>query len=233
MRPSIFFPFTSNQTISTTQNPTTKSFVQALTNVCDIPLSQLPQSCVKGDRITITIPEEEYLTGLEACKNNLHDRILWPKGTMPLKIDALHAKLITIWRSIRKWRVTSLGKGFYEFLFSLVEDMLIIRSLGAINMAPGTLKLFFCRVISIRACNKTTTHVWYGFSVWLKNIGGRKFCYLSHGAYELIFSLMKQKNRGSIETMDTLLESLLKWAWNMIWYAKFLLKELVLISLWM
>lgn len=49
-----------------TQKP--KSFVQALTNVCDIPMIQLPEPCVKGDRITITIPEDEYLVGVEAFK---------------------------------------------------------------------------------------------------------------------------------------------------------------------
>jgi hypothetical protein len=42
-----------------------KSFVQALNNVCDIPTSQLPQACVKGDRLAISIPEEDYLGGLD------------------------------------------------------------------------------------------------------------------------------------------------------------------------
>jgi hypothetical protein len=39
----------------TTSTP--KSFAQALTNLCDIPLSQLPQPVVKGDMLAIEIPD--------------------------------------------------------------------------------------------------------------------------------------------------------------------------------
>jgi len=33
-----------------------KTFAQALSNVCDVPLSQFPQPCMKGDRVAIEIP---------------------------------------------------------------------------------------------------------------------------------------------------------------------------------
>lgn len=46
----------------TTKQP--KSFVDAVNNVCDIPLSQLPKPCVKGDKWAIFIPEEEYQLGV-------------------------------------------------------------------------------------------------------------------------------------------------------------------------
>lgn len=39
-----------------------KLFVQALNGVCDIPKSQFSQAIIKGD--SLTIPEEEYKTGL-------------------------------------------------------------------------------------------------------------------------------------------------------------------------
>jgi hypothetical protein len=45
-----------------------KTFVQALSNVCDIPQSQLQKPCVKGDEMSIIILEEEYEVGLDACK---------------------------------------------------------------------------------------------------------------------------------------------------------------------
>jgi hypothetical protein len=49
------------QSVPDKSNPKTqKSFAQAASNVCEIPLSQLPQPCVKGDEIAIPIPEEEY-----------------------------------------------------------------------------------------------------------------------------------------------------------------------------
>jgi hypothetical protein len=43
-----------------------KTFAQALalTNLCDIPLSQFQQPVVKGDRLAIEIPEAAYEAGL-------------------------------------------------------------------------------------------------------------------------------------------------------------------------
>jgi len=48
---------------------------------------------VKGNHFRITISEEEYLLGLESFKNNLHARIIWPKGTTQLTVVALSEKL--------------------------------------------------------------------------------------------------------------------------------------------
>ena len=57
-----------------------KSFAQAISDVCDIPLSQLPQACVKGDRLAISITEKDYLANFDACKHNLHGRVIFPNG---------------------------------------------------------------------------------------------------------------------------------------------------------
>ncbi|XP_058726093.1 uncharacterized protein LOC131597408 [Vicia villosa] len=119
-----------------------KSFAQAVNNICDIPISQLPQSIVKGDRISITIPEDEYLAGIASCKFNLHGRIFWPKGSAPLKVDALRQKLSTIWSSLAKWGLTSLSKGYFEFSFSNIEDLQRVRSASSWNLNPGLLKVF-------------------------------------------------------------------------------------------
>lgn len=56
----------ANDNLKNTSNP--KSFASVVSNsVCDIPLSQLPVPDIKGNRLAITIPEEEYKLGLEAC----------------------------------------------------------------------------------------------------------------------------------------------------------------------
>jgi hypothetical protein len=80
------------------------------TNLCDIPLSQFQQPVVKGDRLAIEIPEAAYEAGLEACKHNLHGRILWPKGSTPLSVVALKAKLASIWKDLSRWGVISIWK---------------------------------------------------------------------------------------------------------------------------
>lgn len=54
----------------------TKTFAQAVNNLCDIPSSQLPQPILKGDNLSISIPEDEYVAGMNACKHNLHARII-------------------------------------------------------------------------------------------------------------------------------------------------------------
>jgi len=58
-----------------------KTFVKVLSNVCDTPFSQLPIPTIKDDKFSIFIPDDEYNLGLDECNNNLHARIIWPKGT--------------------------------------------------------------------------------------------------------------------------------------------------------
>lgn len=105
-------------------------------------MSQLPKPSRKGDDFAIPIPDDEYEIGLETCKNNLHARIIWPKGATPLTVHALREKLKPIWKSLGRWGVTSPGKGYYEFCFSSVEDARSVRSIASWNLNPGLLKLF-------------------------------------------------------------------------------------------
>jgi hypothetical protein len=153
-----------------------KTFAQALTNLCDIPSSQLQQPVVKGDRLAIEIPDEAYNAGLDACKHNLHGRIIWPKGTTPLTVVALKQKLSMIWKDLSKWGVISLGKGFYEFTFSSLEDVKRVRSVPSWNLNPGLLKLFaWSRDFNPKMQQNTSAQVWvriYGLAqeYWQKAI---------------------------------------------------------------
>ncbi|XP_058733228.1 uncharacterized protein LOC131604829 [Vicia villosa] len=141
-----------------------KSFIQALNGVCDIPTSQFPPAVIKGDRLSITIPEEEYKAGLNDCKNNLHGRIIWPKENSPLTVVALRTKLAKIWSEIKQWGVLSLGKGYYEFTFACAEDMRRVRASGTLNLNPGSLKLFaWSRDFNPAVQNNTSALVWVRF----------------------------------------------------------------------
>jgi hypothetical protein len=145
-----------------------KSFAQELSNVCDISASQFPQPWFKGDKLAIPIPDEEYLAGVEACKHNLHGRIIWPKSSTPLTVVALKNKLTHIWKDLSRWGITSLGKGFYEFSFSYLEDVRRVRSVASWNLNPGFLKLFaWTGDFNPNMQKNTTAHVWvriYGLS---------------------------------------------------------------------
>ncbi|MCI10578.1 F-box family protein, partial [Trifolium medium] len=60
----------------------------------------LPLPVVKGDRISISMPDEEYQVGLASCKHNLHGRIIWPKGSTPLKVAEVKSKLSPLWKTL-------------------------------------------------------------------------------------------------------------------------------------
>jgi hypothetical protein len=156
--------------------PHKKTFAQAVNNICDIPVSQLPKPCLKGDYFAIDIPDEEYEAGLADCKHNLHGRIILPKGSSPINVDELRAKLAGIWKSIGRWGITSIGKGFFELSFSSLEDLRRVRSVGTWNVKPGILKLFtWTKDFSTKNQHQTSVQVWmriYGLSqeYWRKNI---------------------------------------------------------------
>jgi hypothetical protein len=166
-----------NPTITENKQPKIlKSFAQAVTNVCEIPLSQFPPACVKGDRLSIGIPEEDYMAGIEACKYNLHGRIIWPKGATPLTVAALKSKLTPLWKDLSKWGVSSLGKGYYEFVFSTLEDVRRVRSIASWNLNPGILKLFsLTKDFNPRSQQNVSAQVWVRFNglsqeYWQPNI---------------------------------------------------------------
>ncbi|XP_058752917.1 uncharacterized protein LOC131626115 [Vicia villosa] len=144
--PEACLPLSSSKTVNTNiplEKKQLKSFASVVfDNVCNITLSQFPTPCLKGDRLAITIPEEEYKLGVEACKHHLHGRVVWSKGATPLTVVNLRNKLLELWPAIGKWGVTSLGKGFFEFSFSSLEDVQRVRSVSAWSLPQGILKLF-------------------------------------------------------------------------------------------
>jgi len=105
---------------------------------------------------------------METCKHNLHARVIWPKGSTPLIVLALRKKLSEIWKDLSLWGVMSLGKGFYEFSFSCLEDVKRVRSIASWNLNPGILKLFtWTKDFSPNVQNSSLAQVWlriYGLS---------------------------------------------------------------------
>jgi len=73
--------------------------------------------------VVVQVDEEDYLAGLEDCKTHLHGRIILSKGDKPLSHLDLTKKLQLVWKAIEPWKAIPLGKGFYEFKLSSLEDM--------------------------------------------------------------------------------------------------------------
>jgi len=64
------------------------------------------------------ILEDKYMAGIDACKLNLHGRVIWLKCAIPLTVIALKNKLTPFCKDLSKWGITSLSKGYYKFVFS-------------------------------------------------------------------------------------------------------------------
>ncbi|PNX89065.1 hypothetical protein L195_g045182, partial [Trifolium pratense] len=138
------------------------SFAQALSNAYDV--SQLPKPSLKGDDVAIKIPQEEYKASLEDCQNHFHGRLLLSKGDPPLTLQDLRAKLSNIWKPLGKRGIVSLGKRFYEFKFSLIEDIQSVRAVTSWSLKPGFIKLFvWSPNFNPNNFKQTTTQCWVRF----------------------------------------------------------------------
>lgn len=113
------------------------------------------------------IPDNEYMAGMEACKLNLQGRVYWPKGATSLTLVAIKNKLMPFWKDLSKWGITSIG--YYEFVFSSLEDVNRVRSVSSWNLNPGILKLFaWSRDFNPKNKTNTSAQVWV---VYHRNTG--------------------------------------------------------------
>lgn len=101
-----------------------KTSVQVMEKVFDIQVSQFPEPCVKGDMIAISTLDDEYLAGVEACKHNLHGRIIWPKRSVS-KDDCLKEQIISTLEGFELNEESPLWeKSFTNFLFQILRTCL-------------------------------------------------------------------------------------------------------------
>jgi len=132
-----------------------------LENTCDIPLSELPTPCIKGDMIVVRIDEANYLAGLENCKTHLHGRVILSKGDKSLTHLDLNKKLLPVWKALGLWKTIPLEKSFYEFEFASLEDMRWALRMGSLKLSHGFLRLFAWTNFFVLATMKSTkTQAW-------------------------------------------------------------------------
>ena len=98
-----------------------------VSNNCDIPLSNLPKPCLKGDKIFIKISKDEYQLSLKSCTNNLYVKLSLPKGSSPLKTTKLYEKLLKLWSPMTHWKIVI---GYFAFSFVTLKDLQSIWSAG-------------------------------------------------------------------------------------------------------
>jgi len=87
------------------------------------------------------ISEDVYQSRLANCNNYLHGRLVLSKGDQPLSSKDLHAKLLQLWKPLDRRKMIPLGRGFFEFQLSYVNDIRSVWSNDAWNLKPGLLRL--------------------------------------------------------------------------------------------
>jgi len=113
-----------------------KTFAQVISNVYDIPTSQLPQMVIKGDRVSISISEDDYMACIDECIHNLHERIIYPKGATPLTVFSLRSKLSGHWK-------LSIIPFFLGVASSSVCPQYSFRDMLSINSCSSSVVLIF------------------------------------------------------------------------------------------
>jgi len=138
-----------------------RTFAQAVTITCNIQQNQLPKPAIKGDSLCIKISQVEYEKGYKDCKHNLRGRLYLSKGDKPISASNLHEKLLVLWKPNGNWKIIPLGKGFFDFEFSSIEDLKKIWAAGSWNLKPGILRLSkWSPDFSIRNHKQTHVQVW-------------------------------------------------------------------------
>jgi len=95
-----------------------KTFAEVFHNTCDVPLSQLPTPCTKSNLVTVQVAEDNNLVGLTRMA-----RVILNKCHKPYTLHDLGIKQSLLWKSLGNWKAIPLGKGFFVFTLSPLEDM--------------------------------------------------------------------------------------------------------------
>jgi len=144
------------------KNPPTKSFAQALVaaTVTDNSTS-LPTPVIRGETLCIHISQETYARGVAVCKRNLRGRLILNKGDKPYGSREVLTKLQHLWTNIGPWKMTPLGKGYFEFYFASYDDLRTVWAKGTFNLKPGLLRLFeWSKDFSAHTQRQTHAQVW-------------------------------------------------------------------------
>ena len=123
--------------------------------------SPLPAPVIRGETLCIPIFDEIYEKGIDACKRNLRGRLILRKGDKPYGFREVQTKLQQLWQNVGPWKMTPLGKGYFEFYFSSIEDKRTVWSKGTLNLKPGLFRLFeWSKDFSSRTQRQTHAQVW-------------------------------------------------------------------------
>ena len=120
-----------------------KSFAAAFGGTRSFLLEEAPYlvPCIKGHALSIWIGQDEYFKGLAQCQYALRGQMTLNKGVKPCTTHDLASKLDKVWKMVHKWKMVSLGMGYYDFLLEHPDDQSRIWAAGTVSLQPGLLRL--------------------------------------------------------------------------------------------
>ena len=92
---------------------------------------------IKGDSLCIKIIQHLYELGLADSQRKLYGRLVLNKGDKLYTTKDVSLKFSKISKTSHPWCMISLGKGFFEFTFSSIDDLMLVWSQGIVIMKPG------------------------------------------------------------------------------------------------
>jgi len=142
-----------------------KSFAQAVSYSCELPLHQLPLKVIMGDTVRVRITQNELESDIADFHMNLLGRITLAKGDTPWTTQALKIKLSSSWSSLKEWGVLPLGRGFFEFRFWISRRYVKGMGSGCRKSETRYATFFFSWMKAFKPQNQAQTHaqIW----VWL------------------------------------------------------------------
>lgn len=82
------------------------------------------------------------MSGLSECQNVLYGRFTLPKGSSPVCLLDLKDRILKFWKTSAPWSMVPLGNGYFEFVFTPLNDLCVVRSIGSWNLSSGFLRTF-------------------------------------------------------------------------------------------
>lgn len=99
------------------------------------------------------------------------------KGDKAYTAKDLFLKLLKLWKLSGNRKLVSLGRGFFEFEFSSLDDMRMAWAHGTMNLRPGVLRLSqWTKDFNIFTQHQTHAQVWirlmdFPREYWRERIG--------------------------------------------------------------
>lgn len=96
----------------------------------------------KGSHMTISISDQLHNARMKRFETTLIGRVILKPGDKPWRVENLKTRTQKMWNPRGDWKISNLGKGYYTFKFTSIEDRDRIRGTSNLALHPSTIRFF-------------------------------------------------------------------------------------------